>query len=154
WTDEPMIEIARTYTFAAPADRVWQVLMDTEAFSSCIPGCEGLEPDKETPNRYAIRLSVKLAAMMGASDGSGQLVDIVPQQSYGLLVEGRGHAGFIKGKAAIGLESSLDATTLSVTGEVQTGGAIARLGQRLIKSAACLMMDRFFRRLRAIAERR
>jgi hypothetical protein len=37
---------------------------------------------------------------------------------------------------------------------VQTGGAIARVGQRLIKSAARLMMDRFFKRLRALAEGR
>jgi carbon monoxide dehydrogenase subunit G len=33
---------------------------------------------------------------------------------------------------------------VNVAGTVQTGGAIARLGQRLIGSAAKMMQDRFF----------
>src|SRR5262245_49247516 len=149
-----MIEIARTYTFDAPPERVWQLLMDTKALASCIPGCESLDPDPETEGRYVIRLSVKLAAVMGTYDGSVQLVDIVPMQSYGLLAEGRGRPGFVKGKASITLTPEADVTTLAVAGEVQTGGSIARVGQRLIKAAARFMMDRFFKRLKAIAEGR
>lgn len=149
-----MIEIARTYTFEAPPDRVWQLLMDTKALASCIPGCESLDPDAETENLYRIRLAVKLAAVMGTYDGSVQLVDMKPMDSYGLLAEGRGRPGFVKGKASVVLAPEAAATLLTVTGEVQTGGTIARLGQRLITSAARLMMDRFFKRLKAIAEGR
>ena len=149
-----MITIARTYTFKAPPDRVWQLLMDTGALASCIPGCERLDPDPETPDRYVIRLSVKLAAVMGTYDGSVHLVDIVPRQSYGLFAEGRGRPGFVKGKASITLTSMADEATLTVAGDVHAGGAIARVGQRLIKAAARLMMDRFFKRLKAIAEGR
>jgi uncharacterized protein len=149
-----MIEIARTYTFDAPQDRVWQLLMDTRALSICIPGCGCLDPDPDAEHRYRVTLAVKLAAVMGTYDGSVQLVDILPMQSYGLLAEGRGRPGFVKGKATIGLTPAANATTLTVSGEVQTGGAIARVGQRLIKSAARLMMDRFFKRLKAMAEGR
>jgi carbon monoxide dehydrogenase subunit G len=149
-----MIQIARTYTFEAPPDRVWQLLMDTKALASCIPGCLSLDPDPETDNRYVIRLCVKLAAVMGTYDGSVQLIDIAAMQSYGLLAEGRGRPGFVKGKASIALTPATDVTTLTVAGEVQTGGSIARVGQRLITAAARLMMDRFFNRLKAIAEGR
>lgn len=83
-----MIEIVRTYTVEAPPDRVWQLLMDTTALSSCIPGCETLDQDPETERRYLIRLAVKLAAVMGRYDGSVQLVDIVPMTS--VRVAGRG----------------------------------------------------------------
>jgi carbon monoxide dehydrogenase subunit G len=147
-----MIEISRTYTFAATQERVWHLLMDTHALASCIPGCESLDPDPGTPNRYLIKMSVKLAAVMGTYDGSVQLVDIVPMQSYGLLAEGRGRPGFVKGKASVALTPAGDATTLAVTGEVEAGGAIARVGQRLITSAARMMMDRFFEQLKALAE--
>jgi Carbon monoxide dehydrogenase subunit G (CoxG) len=75
-------------------------------------------------------------------------------QSYGLVAEGKGRPGFVKGKAAIALAAEAAATTLTVTGEVQAGGAIARVGQRIIMSAARLMMDRFFKRLKALAEAR
>ena len=149
-----MIELSRTYTFDLPQQRVWDVLMDTTALASCIPGCESLEPDPAHAHRYRIRLAVKLAALMGTYDGSVELVDLMPIRSYGLVAEGRGRPGFLKGKAAIVLESQADKTTLSVTGEVVTGGAIARVGQRLIQSAARMMMDRFFTRLKAVAEGR
>jgi hypothetical protein len=149
-----MIEIARTYTFGAPSDRVWQLLMDTKALASCIPGCQSLDPDPEVEGRYVIRLAVKLAAVMGTYDGTVQIVDAIPMQSYRLLADGRGRPGFVKGKASITLTPHADATTLTVAGEVEAGGAIARVGQRIVKSAARLMMDRFFRRLQAIAEGR
>ena len=139
-----MSEIARSYTFDAPPDRVWQLLMDTKALAACIPGCERLDPDPDTPNRYVVKLSIKLAAVMGTYDGSVQLVDIQPGRSYGMIVEGRGRPGFVAGKAAIGLAPEGTGTRLDVTGELQAGGAIARVGQRLIGSAANLMMDRFF----------
>ena len=121
-----MIEITRSYRFDAPQDRVWQLLMDTSALSSCIPGCESLDPDPQTEHLYRIRLSVKLAAVMGTYDGSVQLVDIAPMQSYGLLAEGNGRPGFVRGKAAIALAPDADAsaTLLTVAGEVQAGGAI------------------------------
>jgi hypothetical protein len=149
-----MIEIARTYTFGAPPDRVWQLLMDTKALASCIPGCQSLDPDPDVEGRYVIRLSVKLAAVMGTYDGTVQIVDAIPMQSYALHAEGRGRPGFVKGKASIALAPNAATTTLTVAGEVEAGGAIARVGQRIIKSAARLMMDRFFRRLQAVAEGR
>lgn len=149
-----MIELARTYTLEASQDRVWQLLMNTKALSLCIPGCSGLEADPETENRYRIKLAIKLAAVMGTYDGTVQLVDLSPMQSYGLLAEGRGRPGFVKGKAAVALASHANATTLTVTGEVHAGGAIARVGQRIIKSAASMMMDRFFKRLKVLAEAR
>ena len=90
---------------------------------------------------------------MGTYDGAVELVDLAPMQSYGLVAEGKGRPGFVKGKAAIALAAEAAATTLTVTGEVQAG-AIARVGQRIIMSAARLMMDRFFKRLKAVAEGR
>jgi len=91
---------------------------------------------------------------VGTYDGTLELVDLTPMQSYGLVAEGKGRPGFVKGKAAIALAAEAAATTLTVTGEVQAGGAIARVGQRIIMSAARLMMDRFFKRLKALAEAR
>ncbi len=149
-----MIELARTYSFNAPQPRVWELLMDTTTLASCIPGCESLEPDPAQAHRYRLRLAVKLAAVVGTYDGSVELVDLAPIGSYGLVAEGRGRPGFVKGTAAIALASDANGTTLTVKGEVVAGGAIARVGQRILQSAARMMMDRFFNRLKAIAEGR
>jgi carbon monoxide dehydrogenase subunit G len=50
----------------------------------------------------------------------------------------------VKGYAAIALRPDAAGTVVEVTGDVQTGGAIARVGQRLISSVSKMMQDRFF----------
>ena len=108
-----MIEINRSYRFDVPQDRVWQILMDTKALALCIPGCRSLDPEPGAENRYRVSLAVKLAAVVGTYDGTVELVDLAPMQSYGLVAEGKGRPGFVKGKAAIALAPEAAATTLT-----------------------------------------
>jgi len=136
------MEISGSYSFDAPPDRVWTLLMDPAVLSSCIPGCERFEPDGD--GRYNVRLTVGLAAITGTYDGTVVLEDIVPQTSYRLVAEGQGRAGFVKGSSQIALRANGAATALDVTATVQAGGPIARVGQRLMGSVAKMMMDRFF----------
>jgi uncharacterized protein len=136
------MEITGSYTFNAPPDRVWALLMDPAVLSSCIPGCEGFEPDGE--DRYKVTMTVGMAAITGTYSGTVVLVDKQPHTSYTLRVEGQGRPGFVKGNSAITLRPEGDATAVAVTGSVQTGGPIARVGQRLIGGVAKMMMDRFF----------
>ena len=136
------MEITGTYTFDAPPDVVWALLMSPADISMCIPGCHGLEPDGD--NRYRARLTVALAAITGTYDGVVALSDLVPGVSYRLTAEGQGKSGFVRGSSFISFRADGDATIVEVRGAVQTGGAIARLGQRLIGGVSKLMMDRFF----------
>jgi carbon monoxide dehydrogenase subunit G len=136
------MEISGSYTFNAPPDRVWAVLMDPAVLSSCIPGCDRFEPDGA--DRYNVTLTVGLAAITGTYTGTVVLTDITPKTSYGLVVEGQGRPGFVKGSAAVALRAEGATTAVEVSATVQTGGAIARLGQRLIGGVAKMMLDRFF----------
>ena len=136
------MDITGTYTFNAPPTRVWELLMDPATIASCIPGCEQLEPDGE--NRYRARLNVALAAMTGSYDGTVVLSDMVAPEHYVLTVEGQGRPGFVKGSATISLRGDGATTIIDVKGTMQTGGTIARLGQRLIGSVSKMMQDRFF----------
>jgi carbon monoxide dehydrogenase subunit G len=136
------MEIAASYLFAAPPDRVWDLLMDPEAIASCIPGCNRFEPDGI--DRYRATLTISLAAISGTYNGTVVISDKVPQRSYSLAVEGQGRPGFVRGRCAIALRADGTTTVVDVSGTVQTGGPIARLGQRLIGSVSKMMMDRFF----------
>lgn len=136
------MDISGTFTFAAPQDRVWTLLMDPDAIASCIPGCSGFEPDG--PNRFKVTLAVALAAITGSYTGTVVLTDIAPDTSYTLEAQGQGRPGFVNGRATIVLASDGPATTVTVTGSVQTGGTIARLGQRLVGSVSQMMLERFF----------
>ena len=136
------MDISGSYTFNAPPDRVWALLMDPAVLASCIPGCDRFEPDGV--DRYNVTLTVGLAAITGTYTGTVALTDMIPQTSYGLVVEGQGRPGFVKGTTAIVLRAEGAATIVDVSAAVLTGGTIARLGQRLIGGVAKMMMDRFF----------
>jgi carbon monoxide dehydrogenase subunit G len=136
------MDITGSYTFNAPPERVWELMLDPAAIASCIPGCETLEPDGE--DRFRATITIGMAAITGTYEGTVVLSEKLPHTSYRLSVEGQGRPGFVKGDAAIALRAEGGGTVVDVTGTVQTGGAIARLGQRLIGSAATMMQNRFF----------
>ena len=136
------MDITGSYTFNAPPDRVWSLLMDPGVIASCIPGCQSLDPDGE--DRFRARLTVALAAITGTYDGTVVLADKMPPSSYKLIVEGVGKPGSIKGTATIALRPEGEATIVEVAGTVQAAGAVARVGQRLIGSVGKMMQDRFF----------
>ena len=136
------MDISGTYTFNAPPDRVWALLMDPAVISSCIPGCDRFEPEGE--NRYRARLTVALAAITGSYEGTVELVDLVPPTSYRLVAKGQGRPGFVNGSSTVTLRPEGASTVVQVNGSVQTGGAIARLGQRLMGGVSQMMLDRFF----------
>ncbi len=136
------MDITGSYTFNGPPERVWQLLMDPAVIAGCIPGCEQLEADGE--DRYRARLNLALAAITGTYEGTVQISDKVEPQSYRLTVEGQGKPGFAKGSVAVVLRADGPDTIVDVSGSVQTGGAIARLGQRLIGGVSKMMQDRFF----------
>ena len=135
------MEISGTYTFDAPPDRVWTLLMDPAVISDCIPGCDKFEPAGE--NSFRFRLKVALAAITGTYEGTVTLTDQVPQTSYRLVAEGQGRPGFVKGTSIITLRPEGVATIVDISATVQTGGAIARLGQRLIGGVSKMMLDLF-----------
>jgi carbon monoxide dehydrogenase subunit G len=141
------MQISATYQFDAPVQQVWDLLMDSDAIGACLPGCRGLRAVGE--DRYEVDLSVAIAAISGNFKGSVALQQKVPPNSYKLIVEGTGRQGFVKGKADISLEPDGERTRVQVNAEAETGGIIARVGQRLVEGVARTTMDRFYACLRA-----
>ncbi len=149
------MQLTGTYTFNAPVDRVWAMLNDPEVIAACLPGCEKLEPIGD--DRYRASLSMAVAAISGQYSGTVALLDKQPPHRYRLVVDGSGKAGFVKGEATIALAESASGpgtTSVTVSGDGQVGGLMARVGQRLLGSVSQMMLDRFFAALREKAEAR
>lgn len=136
------MDITGSYTFNASPARVWSLLMDPAAIASCIPGCDRFEADGE--DRYKATLTLGLAAITGTYEGTVVITDKLPPNSYRLSVEGQGKPGFVQGNVAVSLRAEGATTVVDVNGTVETGGPIARLGQRLIGNVSRMMQDRFF----------
>jgi carbon monoxide dehydrogenase subunit G len=136
-----------TQTFSAPRQKVWEFLTDPQRLAKCIPGCEKLETISE--NEFSGVLNVGLAAVKGMYNGKVKLDEMQPPLHYKMLLDGKGKQGFIKGTGTIDLEEQGGQTLLKYSGDVQVGGPLASVGQRMIDGAAKMMIGQFFTALEA-----
>lgn len=130
------------YTFNAPAERVWALLLSADALKSCVPGCEKLEPVGE--DSYNATLKVGVAAIRGTYNGKVRITDKNEPNSYTLQVEGSGGPGFVRGEAKITLQPNGDTTQVNVDADGQVGGTVAGVGQRMLGGVAKMLMNQFF----------
>ena len=136
------MELSGSYTFAASATTVWNLLVNPEVIASCLPGCDRLEPIGE--DRYKAELTLAVAAISGRYTGTVAMLDKQAPHSYRLVVEGTGKPGFVRGEGTIELREDGQTTIVTVKGQGQVGGLMARVGQRLLGAVSKMMMDRFF----------
>lgn len=130
----------------APREQVWQLLTDPAFLAKCLPGAHELVPDG--PGRYKVSLKMGIAAFSGSFEGSVELADQHPPESFSMSVEGRGAPGFMKGKGTIVLREDHrqgpNQTELRYSGEAQVGGVIASVGSRMVEAAAKKIVQQFF----------
>lgn len=136
------MDLNASYWFEAPAEQVWDLLMDPVAVGNCLPGSRGLH--EVAPDRFEVELGLAIAAIAGSFKGTVALEEKSPPQSYKLAVEGTGRQGFVKGFARITLEPDGERTHVRVAAQADVGGMIARVGQRLLEGVARTTMDRFY----------
>jgi uncharacterized protein len=136
------MKIEGSYHIPLARELVWQKLMDPGTLARVLPGCEKLEATG--PNSYDVVLKVGIAAVKGTYQGHVEITDPVPPQSCHMKVEGKGSGGFLKSDARLTLAESPEGTTVSYSGDIQVGGLIAAIGQRLQQAAARQILTQFF----------
>lgn len=139
------MKIEGTHTIEAPRERVFAALTDPAVLQRCIPGCEQME--KSGDNRYNAKLTAGVGPVKGVFTATISLSELVSPEHYKLIVEGKGQPGFVNGTGDMNLKESGNATEIQYTGEVNVGGLIASVGQRMIQSTAKLLAGRFFKAL-------
>ena len=136
------MNLEATYTFDAPVERTWALLMDTEAIAACLPGCRGLRPAGD--NRYEVELGVAIAAIRATSRAPWRCRISSRRTRTRWSIEGSGRQGFVKGQAQVTLEATGERTLVKIAAAADVGGTIARLGQRLVEGVARTTMERFY----------
>jgi carbon monoxide dehydrogenase subunit G len=130
----------------AAQDKVWAAFLDPATLAKAIPGCEGLE--EIGPGEYKAIMKVGVAAIKGTFEGKVKLMDLEPPSRYRMSVEGKGGPGFLKGEAAMSLAAVDPGTTrVSYDADVQVGGLIASVGQRMLGGVSKMLLDQFFTRM-------
>lgn len=144
------MKVEGAFTIDAERERVWDMLMTPETLAGCIPGCESFEPvDEDT---YNIAMRVGVAAVRGNYTGSVTIADKQHRESYRMVVQGRGRGGSVRGEGVLTLSDINGGTQVSVVGDAQVTGVVARVGQRLMGNASRMLMNQFFNCLKSKIE--
>ena len=148
------MQITSNYNVPASQDKVWHYLTTPKFLQQCIPGCEKLEP-LEDESTFEATIKVGIASIKGTYQGNVKILDKKPPSSYRLVVDGKSKIGFLNGFCDFTLEETgLDNTQIGLVGELNVGGKLARVGQRIIRSAAKMTIGRFFKGIVQLAEQK
>ncbi len=139
------MKVTGSQTLPFPPEQTYAMMQDPQVLAKAMPGCESLEKIGE--NEYRMKMKMALAALSGAFEGKIRIAEQTPPSSFRLEVDGSGKVGFLKGAGVLTLKPSEASTEVAYEGDVQVGGTIAAVGQRLIDATAKSMIKKFFENL-------
>ena len=142
---EIAMKLEGTYEVPAPRKKVWDAFQDPKVLKKAIPGCEKLEAIG--PDEYKATMKVGVGGVKGTFEGKVKLSDKQAPDSYKMNVEGAGGPGFIRGETIITLTDQDGGTRVSYTADLQVGGLIASVGQRMLGGVSKMMADKFFNKM-------
>ena len=108
--------------------------MDPEVMGKALPGGEKLERVSET--EYLGIMDVRVGPVQGKFQGKIELQEVNRPESCTMKVDGRGAPGFLSGTGSWSLAADGNGTVMTYSGDVEVGGKIANVGQRLMDSSA------------------
>ncbi len=129
------MKIEGEYIFDGSREEVWEIMRDPEVLASALPGTQSL--DQVSENEYQGEMQVRIGPVAGLFSGNVTISDEVPPESLTMTVEGRGKPGFVKGTGAMKLiAQETDKTLMQYQGDMQVGGRLASVGQRMMDSVS------------------
>lgn len=127
------MDIEGSYTFDAPKELVWKMLLDPIVLAKVMPNCQALE--KTDDDEYEGKMKIQVGPVQGIFQGKVKLSNLQPPDSYHMQVLGKGPAGMVDGEGDVRLADADGKTTMHYTGQAKVSGRIASIGQRLMETS-------------------
>lgn len=126
----------------APAEQLWDALLDPSVLVRTIPGCERLVETGE--HNYDMTVTAGVAAIRGTYSGTCTLSDLKPHESLTMRLRGAGAPGTIDATVAVGFREVDGGTEVSYDADAVVGGMVGGVGQRMLTSVARRTAAEFF----------
>lgn len=140
------MNIEGEHIFKGPREDVYEMFNDPNVLATAVPGMQKLTKVDET--HYEGTINIRIGPVSGSFAGVLAVTDEVPPESCTLTVDGKGAAGFGRGSGKVHFTDLGDNTTLmKYSGDVNIGGTLASVGQRMIDSVAKSMIKTGFESL-------
>ncbi|MEP7273991.1 MAG: carbon monoxide dehydrogenase subunit G [Acidobacteriota bacterium] len=143
------MKLEGTYVVHSPREHLWRLMIDPDVLRRVVPGCEALEalPD----GAYKLTLKAGVGSIKGLFNGTIKLEDLCEPEHYKMNVDARGTSGFVKGIGTLDLAEQGEDTLVTYAGDINIGGTLASVGQRMVQSSAKMMTAQFFTAIEAEA---
>ena len=130
--------IESEFMFDVPPEVVYDGLLDPDVLASALPGTDRLELTGE--DRYEGEMEASVGPVTAARFSVVvELKDKVRPESFDMHVDGKGKAGFVNGIAKVAFEERNGGTVMKYRADLQVGGRVASVGQRLLESVGKVM---------------
>ena len=140
------MKVEGDHLFNGTRQQVWDLFRDTEVMAAALPGTKKMELISE--NTYEAVMNVRVGPVAGEFSGQLVISNEEHPDSYTMTVEGRGKPGFLKGAGDVILtKQGENQTLMGYVGDVQIGGKLAAVGQRLIDTVAKSIINQAFETL-------
>jgi uncharacterized protein len=140
---ERRMQVAGEYRFSGAREAVWALLVDEAVLAKALPGCKKLVPLE--PDKYKAVLQMGLAAIKGSYEGTLTLVERDEPSRLVIRMEAGGATGWVKVEGTVELaEDGPQSTLAAYRWEVQAGGPVAMVGQRVLGGVAKWVVGEFF----------
>ncbi len=138
------MEIEKTMIVAAPAERVWQLLLDPQVMGGCVPGMQSIEVVSDV--EYLAHIHVKIAFISARFKIKTTIVE--QRAPHYLRSEGTGEdasvASSLKQQSEIFLDELSDGqTALRMKIKVDVLGRLGTFGLSVMKTKADRMWEEF-----------
>ena len=133
---------------AAPIEKVWDFVMDIEAFASCVPGLD--EISKVDERTFDGVIGAKVGPMSGKFRFQATIVESAPPTDMRVRVEGMDDLtrSTINAQVTLNLAPSGSAgTRMTHHFDAEIKGRIAIIGDMILRGVAGVMLKEFSKRL-------
>lgn len=147
------MKVEGEHLFQGTPQQVWDLFRDTQVMAAALPGTQKMEQVGD--NEYQAVMQVRVGPVSGEFSGELLISNEDYPVSYTMSVEGRGKPGFLKGVGDVMLtEQGEGQTLMGYSGEVQIGGRLAAVGQRLIDTVSKSIISQAFETLDGVLAER
>lgn len=135
-----------TYTVNAPAQTVWNMLMDPDTLARVTPGITSLE--KIDADNFKAVAEVKFGPVGGAFSGNLKISDRREPEHFTLEIQQNSKIGNASAVVHLNMKALSDSQTeVSFEGEVKLSGMLATMGGRVVTPVANMLSKQFFEAL-------
>jgi carbon monoxide dehydrogenase subunit G len=124
----------RKYDLRAPRQKVWEFIVEPSKIGKCLPDLKNLEVESE--DKFVAFIRVGVGPIKSDFKFRIEILEKEPTSRIRLKAVGTGSGSNIVVDTTIEVREIASGTELSYRSDVNVGGMIASLGQRLISDTA------------------